>query len=174
MLGWIEDYYTYRPERGTPVIPADVTESTVSDELGNEIHLIHRKGSTPYTIVFCHGNGGNLGSFPDRFELFEQLDASYLSFDYPGYGKSSGRPSEEALYQSGRAVIRHLESALGVSPNQIVLYGLSLGAAVALELACTEEVAGLILESPFTCTHAMGAMIVPILPLFKFLPKRSK
>ena len=65
-----------------------------------------------------------------------------------------------------------MESALGVSPNQIVLYGLSLGAAVALELACTEEVAGLILESPFTCTHAMGAMIVPILPLFKFLPNR--
>jgi fermentation-respiration switch protein FrsA (DUF1100 family) len=90
---------------------------------------------------------------------------SVLIVDYRGYGQSEGRPDEEGLYRDARAAHDHLVRVRGLEPRGIVLYGESLGSAVAAQLAAGSEVGGVVLEAAFTSARDVGQSMFPFLPV---------
>jgi fermentation-respiration switch protein FrsA (DUF1100 family) len=123
-------------------------------------------------VLVCHGNAGNISHRLDRVLLFQtKLKASVFLFDYRGYGKSEGSPDEEGTYADGRAAYQHLRER-GYDPGRIVLFGESLGAAVAVQLAQERPAAALVLESPFTSIPDMAAAVYPFLPLGRLVRTR--
>jgi fermentation-respiration switch protein FrsA (DUF1100 family) len=97
-------------------------------------------------------------------KILHDLDISTLIIDYRGYGKSSGRPSEIKTYHDADAALAWLTKEKKIPPQTILLFGESLGCAPALDLAAREKIGGVILESPFASTAAMGSEIFPWLP----------
>lgn len=133
---------------------------------GTRLHAfwVPREGARA-TLLYLHGNGGNVTSYAGFVvALGERLGVNVLLPDYRGYGRSEGTPSEDGLYQDAEAAWAELTGPLGRAPGEIVIYGLSLGTAVATELAVRHpEAAGLILEAPFTSMRAMVERSVPFL-----------
>jgi alpha-beta hydrolase superfamily lysophospholipase len=86
-------------------------------------------------VLFFHGNAGSIAHRLDYLRMFNQLEFSVLIFDYRGYGKSSGKPTEEGTYQDAEAAWKYLVETRHVAPSSIVIYGESLGGAVAAWLA---------------------------------------
>ena len=120
----------------------------------------------PITVLVCHGNAGNVSHRLDRVLLMhDRLSTDVLLFDYRGFGRSSGRPEEQGTYRDARAAYRYLTHDLGRDPGRIILFGESLGAAVALQLATEVAAAGLVLEAPFTSIPDMAKKVYPFLPL---------
>lgn len=115
-------------------------------------------------ILFCHGNGGNISHRLESLRIFHALGYSTLIFDYRGYGESEGAPDEAGTYLDARAAWRHLTDNLGFAPQEIVLFGRSLGAAVAADLAAEVTPAGLIVESAFTSAPDFAGELFPLLP----------
>ena len=115
-------------------------------------------------ILICHGNGGNISH---RFGLHQALletGASLFAFDYRGYGRSQGRPSEEGTYLDAQAAHEWLRQK-GFAGKNIIVFGESLGGGVASELCLREETGGLILQSTFTSIPDIGAELYPWLPV---------
>lgn len=117
-------------------------------------------------VLFFHGNAGNLSDRAEILLALASLPVQVLMVDYRGYGRSAGRPSEAGLYRDARAAWRYLTAVQGVAPSQIVLYGESLGGAVAIELATAVEPAALIVQSSFTSVPALAARYYPFVPGF--------
>jgi fermentation-respiration switch protein FrsA (DUF1100 family) len=120
---------------------------------------------TRYTLLFCHGNAGNITHRLDSIRQFHDLRLSVFIFDYQGYGRSEGRPGERATYQDARAAWHYLTVERGIPAGKIVLFGRSLGGAVAIELAGVVDPFALIVESCFTSAVDMGTKIYPWLPI---------
>jgi fermentation-respiration switch protein FrsA (DUF1100 family) len=118
-----------------------------------------------YTLLFCHGNAGNITHRLDSIRQFHELRLSVFIFDYRGYGKSDGRPGETATYQDARAAWEYLVSERRLPPGEIVLFGRSLGGAVAIQLAGLVNPFALIVESCFTSAVDMGTKVYPWLPI---------
>ncbi len=116
-------------------------------------------------VLFCHGNAGNISHRLESIAVFHRLGLNVLIFDYRGFGWSGGSPDEEGTYRDAAAAYRHLEEERGVAPERIVIFGRSLGGAVAIELARRKKAAALIVESSFTSAVAMGKLIFPYLPV---------
>lgn len=119
-------------------------------------------------LLFLHGNAGNISHRLASIEQFHRLGLSVLILDYRGYGRSEGSPSEAGTARDARAGWRWLRDTAGLPPGEIVLFGRSLGAAVAANLAgdLKGEVrpAALILESPFRSVPELAQRLYPILP----------
>src|SRR5262249_37012499 len=116
-------------------------------------------------LLFCHGNGGNLSH--RAWEIGEwqrRLGDSVLIFDYPGYGRSDGKPSEQGCYAAADAAYQWLLEEKHVAPEQIVIYGGSLGGAVAVELALRHDHRALVLQDTFTSIPDMAQHQYPWLP----------
>ena len=116
------------------------------------------------TILFCHGNGGNIGYYLNMAVMYHSMGVNCLLFDYSGYGKSEGRPTEQGTYNDAAAAYKWLVDTKRIEPNSIVAHGWSLGGAVAAKLASTEPVRGLILESTLTSASDMAGKLYPIFP----------
>ncbi len=116
------------------------------------------------TVLLLHGNGGNISHRVQKMRLFHDLGLEVLVFDYRGYGRSKGTPSEKGLYADARAAYDYLVAERGGTPAKIILYGESLGSAVAIDLATEKEVGGIILEGPFTCIADMSRRVFAFLP----------
>jgi alpha-beta hydrolase superfamily lysophospholipase len=101
-------------------------------------------------VVFCHGNAGNISNRLETAQALVEMGAGCLMFDYRGYGKSEGSPSETRVYQDGEAAYRWLLKNKASNQENIVIFGRSLGGAVAIELASRLPARGLIVESSFT------------------------
>ena len=128
------------------------------------------------TLLFCHGNGGNVSHRVESLRLLHGLGISTLVFDYSGYGQSEGSPSETATQADARAAWDWLVRN-GIKPERIVLFGRSLGGAVAAGLAAElaaegVQPAGLVMESTFTSVGDMGALIYPWLPVRRLVRDR--
>ncbi len=105
--------------------------------------------ATALTILYFHGNAGNLTNRIENIAFLQQLPANVLAVDYRGYGKSEGRPTEAGVYLDAQAAYDYLFHERGVVPDHLVVLGQSLGVAVAVDLASKRPVAGLILEGGF-------------------------
>jgi uncharacterized protein len=116
-------------------------------------------------LLFFHGNAGNISHRLDSLRIFHGLDLSVLILDYRGYGQSTGRPTEQGTYEDARAAWRYLVEERGVPADRIVLFGRSLGGAVATWLAAEHPPAGLIVESTFRSVPDLAAEIYWFLPV---------
>ncbi len=117
------------------------------------------------TVLVCHGNAGNIGHRLPAIALFHGLGLNVLIFDYRGYGRSQGRPSEIGTYRDARAAWAYLVRGRCLPPSRIAIVGRSLGGAVAAALAAEVRPAGLVLEATFTSLPALGARLYPWLPV---------
>lgn len=117
-------------------------------------------------LLYLHGNAGNISHRAPVGAALARRGMEVLLLDYRGYGRSTGRPSEQGLYEDARTAWRHLASERAVVPGQIVLYGKSLGGAVAAKLASEVQPAGLVLQSTFTSIPDLAAQHYPLVPRF--------
>lgn len=115
------------------------------------------------TLLFFHGNGGNISHRGASVEIFHRLGLNVFIFDYRGYGRSRGKPDENGLYEDARAAWRHLVDERGFDQENIILFGRSLGGAVAAGLAAEIQPGGLILESTFSSARDVAHAVFPIL-----------
>ena len=117
------------------------------------------------TVLFFHGNAGNISHRLDYLPMFQQLGYNTLLFDYRGYGQSSGTPSESGTYLDAQAAWQYLTETRSIAPAQIILFGESLGGSVAAWLAAREHPGLLVLASTFTSVPDLAAEIYPFLPV---------
>lgn len=120
------------------------------------------------TALICHGNAGNLSDRLDLIMIFHKLNMDVFIFDYRGYGDSTGKPSEVGTYRDALAAWKYLTGVKGVSPESILVYGRSLGGAVAVWLAAEVKASALVLEATFTSAVDMAKERFPIFPADKF------
>jgi len=175
MLRSLEAGFIYFPTREYDALPGGLglAAEVLSLESKGGARLagwwIHGKG--PLALLYFHGNGGNASHRLDRAKiLVEQLGLDVVLVDYRGYGKSTGRPDEQGLYADGEA-IWEAAAARGFTPERIVLFGESLGCAVAVETAIRRKSAGGILETPFASIAAMARRYYPFIPPFLIATK---
>lgn len=116
------------------------------------------------TVLFLHGNGGNISHRLDSVLMFHRLGYDMLIFDYRGYGNSGGTPSEEGTYRDAMTAWKYLIEQRHLSSCRIVLFGESMGAAVAAQLAAREKPAALVIASGFTSVPDMAQHLYPYLP----------
>ena len=117
------------------------------------------------TLLFSHGNAGNISHRLDSLRIFNDLGLNVLMYDYRGYGQSTGRPSEQGVYKDAEAAFDWLVEQRDVSPEQVVLFGRSLGGAVSAELATRRPAACLITESTFSSVPDVAAEIYWWIPV---------
>ncbi|TVR29054.1 MAG: alpha/beta hydrolase [Balneolaceae bacterium] len=115
-------------------------------------------------IVLSHGNAGNISYRIDIARTLLDAGAAVLMYDYRGYGKSEGRPSEKGLYKDITAFTEHLKGEKGYPEQNIYMYGRSLGAAVAAYAATKYDLGGLVLDSAFKNLRAMVSDVYPFVP----------
>jgi uncharacterized protein len=146
-----------------------VTELTFASAHGDRIHAWFSapEGWKPLrgAILISHGNGGNLSRMSGRaYRWREPLGRAVLLYDYPGYGKSSGRPSEGGCYAAGEAALQWLIEGQGVPTSEVILVGESMGGAIAVELATQHTVRLLVLNGAFTSFPDMAQVRLPCYP----------
>ena len=171
LLAWgcretVERALIYVPIRELAGTPADFglpyRDVWFEAEDGVRLHGWLIPGARPMTLLWCHGNAGNISHRLDNIrEIHHRLGIGVFIFDYRGYGRSDGSPTEAGLYHDARAARDALVRSLSVPSPQIVYFGRSLGAAVALDLALAHPPLGVILESPFLSVRAMANRTVP-------------
>ena len=155
-------FFPARALHATPDSPYE--ELAIATDDGERLHgwWVPSGAEHARHVLLCHGNGGNVS---DRVPHIAHLNAAgfdVLAFDYRGYGRSTGRPSEAGTYRDARAARRALLER--ADPDRVLYLGESLGAAVALELAHHHPPAGLILQSPFTSVRDMARLHYPVVP----------
>ncbi|TXI19151.1 MAG: alpha/beta hydrolase [Nitrosomonas sp.] len=144
----------------------DYTSVSIATSDGETLHgwwvpVADAKG----TVLFFHGNAGNISHRLDYLPMFKRLGYNTLLLDYRGYGQSSGIPTESGTYLDAQAAWQYVTEVQGITPEQIVLYGESLGGAVAAWLATHEKPSLLVLASTFTSVYDLAEELYPFLPV---------
>ncbi len=162
-------YFPDMPSRELTATPRQIglayesVEFTTDD--GVKLHGWFVPAAEPRgTLLFFHGNAGNISHRLDSLRIFHDLGLSSLILDYRGYGQSEGTPSEEGTYLDAEAALRFLQEQRGVAAGDLIVFGRSLGAAIAAHLASRHRVRALILESAFASVPEMAAALYPFLP----------
>ena len=117
------------------------------------------------TLLFFHGNAGNLSHRLESISIFHDIGLSVFIIDYRGYGRSGGRPSERGTYRDATAAWNYLVDERRLRPDEIIVFGRSLGGAVAAWSAAKVRPAAVILESTFTSVKELGKHYYPYLPV---------
>ena len=167
---FFQERLLYFPLRGIAVTPASrgLTYENVSIETEDGLKIsgwFVPAEQSRGVVLFFHGNAGNISHRLDSLEPFHRLGLSTLIIDYRGYGQSEGKPTEAGTYLDAEAAWRYLVNERHVSPSEIILFGRSLGGAIAAWLAVTHPPQALILESTFTSVPDVAAQAYPILPV---------
>ena len=166
-----ENRLVFFPDPGPVPLPAGLpiepVRLTTPDGVRLSAWLIVPQADTSRWLLIFHGNAGNLGTpgRPEHDRQLRDLGLGLLALDYRGYGDSEGSPSESGLYTDARAAYDYLREVRGIPAGRIVIYGHSLGSAVAIELATQVPAAGLIVEGAFTSVRDRGAEIYPFVPV---------
>ena len=140
-------------------LPVNATENIAA------IYLPNPKAKL--TILYSHGNAEDLGDIRSRLDRLHKLGFQVFAYDYRGYGKSDGQPSEQNAYQDTETAYRYLTEQLKVPPQTIVAYGRSIGGGSATDLASRKPIGGLIVENTFTSAFRV-VLPIPLLPFDKF------
>lgn len=142
----------------------------VGPDSADRIHgwWIPAQGEPTGTLLYLHGNGLNIGANAGQANRFHQMGLSVLLIDYRGYGRSGGAfPSEQAMYADAHVAWDYLVRDRQIPPEQILIYGHSLGGAIAIELASHQpDAAGLIVQSSFTAMQTVVLQHKPYLRIF--------
>lgn len=188
----------YRPLERVPESTPESTRESVREPLrqrgrragdgddglgGAEIHLRTADGlrlhgryfghpAPAATVLFCHGNSSTVHHCLDIAAMYRRLGHAVLLFDYRGYGRSAGRPTEEGTYLDVVAAWEYLRHEHGLAPCDIVVAGRSLGAAIAARLAAQHTPRALVLESAFTSMPEVAARRYPWLPVRRLMRYR--
>lgn len=117
------------------------------------------------TVLFLHGNAGNISHRLDSVAMLHRLGYGTLIFDYRGYGNSGGKPTEQGSYRDAEAAWQYLTVQRHIPSCHIVLFGESIGGAVAAWLAAREKPAALVISSGFTSVPDLGQQLYPFLPV---------
>jgi fermentation-respiration switch protein FrsA (DUF1100 family) len=171
LLVWaVQERLVYFPERSLTTNPRAMgfryEEVALTAEDGVRLHgWFFPTASARSTLLFLHGNAGNVSHRLEKIRLFQNMSLNVLIVDYRGYGKSEGAPNEKGTYLDARAAWNYLTQTRGVAAADIVLYGESLGGAVAANLATQIQPRALIVDSSFTSMTDLGAELYPWLPV---------
>lgn len=139
-LIYFPDYASRRAPAGMQKIPSEAGEIAV-------LHLPNP--SARFTLWFFHGNAESLGDLEPFLLALRDAGYAVFAFDYPGYGQSTGKPTEKTVYASARAARAYLRDVARVPAEKTILFGRSLGGGPAVQMALEERNAGLILQSTF-------------------------
>lgn len=175
--GVIERSFLYFPTRTLDATPADAgmpyEDVTFVTTDGLRLHGWYVPGSGAVTVLWFHGNAGNIGTrVPWLHDLHRATGFAIFLFDYRGYGRSEGRPSEAGLYRDADAALAHLHADPRVDPDRVVYLGRSLGSAIAIELATRRPPLALVLEAPFPSLRWLADQVYPWLPVTRWLHER--
>ncbi len=166
-----QDRIVYHPTRTIARTPADagMPYEEVAFAAADGVRLsgwfVPAAGPRRGTLLFCHGNTGNISDPVESLAMYRSLGLDVLAFDYRGYGRSEGRPSEGGTYLDAEAAWRHLVEDRGVPSGSIVVLGRSLGGAIAAHLAAAHRPRALVVESAFCSAPDLCAQKVPWLPV---------
>jgi fermentation-respiration switch protein FrsA (DUF1100 family) len=140
----------FQPDRHLPPPPPGIEERWMHTADGVRLHAWYA-GGTPSapTLIWSHGNGGNIAGRADVLLALAAHGLNVLAYDYRGYGKSDGWPTEEGVYLDAQAAYDS-ERCRGTLPQRLVAFGESLGGAVCIQLACTRHCAAIVVVSTFT------------------------
>lgn len=178
MLDWIETKLMYpAPDR----LDGDwnpmwlrFEDVAIPSRSGNAIHAWFLPHANPRcSILFCHGNGEHLAYLSEELDfLRRRLRANVLSFDYPGYGNSRGKPCEPGILRDAECVLNWLSERIRCPSASVVLWGRSLGGAVAVHLAARFGARCLVLDRTFDSMVEVAAAHFPWLPVRLLLRNR--
>jgi fermentation-respiration switch protein FrsA (DUF1100 family) len=169
-LYFMQSKFVYCPIRELPYTPAELNLDfenvyfRTSDKLQLHGWFVPAPDST-LTVLYCHGNGGNIMFYLDTVNLLNQSGLNCFIFDYRGYGQSRGKPSEAGTYLDARAAFRWLTKNKKIPREQIIIFGWSLGSPVAAYLAGKSIPRGLVLEGAFTSYRDIGSCYYPYIPV---------
>ncbi len=171
-LRQVETAVTYHPVNYAPgpewKLPAGAEDVWFDGKNGAKLNgwLIRPQNQpTIGTVMFCHGNGGNLTNVSSLAGRLAERGLEVLIFDYRGYGRSEGELSDEwGLYADGDAAYDYLTKTRGVNPERLTIYGQSLGTTVAVDVASRRQCAALVVESGLSSASEMADVTVPWLP----------
>ena len=173
MWRWFEHHQVYHPDRILIATGAELgrpfEDLSLDTSDGIELHgwfypANQDSARGKWAALVCHGNAGNISHRLELCAALLQSGLNVLLFDYRGYGRSGGRPSEEGTYLDAEAAYDWLRRRGFVGGN-IVAFGESLGGGIATALAIRKPIGGLVLESSFSCIFDLGAEIFPWLPV---------
>ena len=141
-------------------------QKSLRGSVQSESSLLTGPGSnSQFTVLFCHGNGGNIMHRLDSINFFSELGLSCFIFDYRGYGKSEGKTTEEGTYLDVMAAYGWLIREKKISPDDIIIFGRSLGGSIAAHLAAKVKAGSLVIESAFTSYADIGKKFYPYMPV---------
>ena len=170
-------YFPELPSRQVDATPADIGLAfqavTLRTADGEALAGWFVPASTARgTLLYLHGNGGNIGHRLDQIEVFHRLGLNVFIIDYRGYGASSGKPSEDGTYQDALAAWTYLTQQKRLAPERIVLFGESLGGSIAAWLAARQPPAGLVIYASFTSVPEMAQALYPMFPASRLVRYR--
>ncbi len=162
--------FIYYPERQLVATPSQfgLNYEPVSFEADDGVRLSGwylETNPARDVLLFFHGNAGNISHRMVSLQLFNRLGLSTFIIDYRGYGESEGKPSEAGTYLDAEAAWRYLVEERKVDPSQIVIFGRSLGAAIASYIASKHTPRALIIESAFTSVADLAGRYYPFMPV---------
>jgi len=175
----VERSLIYYPTRRLEATPRDYglafEEVRLAAEDNVRLHGWYVPGRRPVTLLWCHGNAGNISHRLENLRLIhDRLGVGVLIFDYRGYGESEGVPSEVGTYRDARAFRAWQRRHPLAGPTPVVYFGRSLGAAVATTLAAEDPPTALILETPFASVRAMASVTLPVVGYLAGLLLRTR
>jgi fermentation-respiration switch protein FrsA (DUF1100 family) len=184
---WIQDSLVFQPTHGYTDLPESrgLRHEDVALDIAKNITVrgwfVHAVGTPQATILYLHGNGGDLSSYMTDISQLAKNGFDSLSIDYEGYGASSGRPSEANTYRDAAAAWTWLTTQRGLPSGHMAIWGYSLGGGVATQLAEAHAPGALVLQSTFTSLPDVGALRFYWLPVhlithnfFESLARMSK
>ena len=171
LLRWREPHMIYYPTREIEQTPdrlgwkyEDVL-LTASDGVRINGWFVPAGREAKLTILFFHGNAGNMSHRFEKLATLRELGADVFMIDYRGYGRSEGTPNEQGTYRDAQAAYEYLTKQRNIDPRRIVVYGESLGSAIAVDLAAKQPVGGVITEEAFTSVGDVGQRMFPFMPV---------
>jgi fermentation-respiration switch protein FrsA (DUF1100 family) len=170
ILYFMQPMFLYHPTPDVLFTPGelgmDFEEALFTTQDGLELSgwYIPNEGAE-LTLLFCHGNAGNITHRLDSVNIFRELGVNCFIFDYRGYGNSEGKPTEEGTYLDAKAAFEWLRENKKAGAHNVIIFGRSLGASIATQLASQVKPRGLIVESGFTSYANMGQKIYPYMPV---------
>jgi fermentation-respiration switch protein FrsA (DUF1100 family) len=173
LLFFFQERLIFMPYRELEPVRVEHQELWLDSAEGQRVHawwLPARDLGSRGALLFCHGNAGNISHREESLLFFRELGFSVLIFDYPGYGKSEGSPSQRGSSAAADAAYAWLLGEGGFAPEQVLVFGRSLGGAVAALLAGRQKAEGrapgqLVIESSFASLVSVAQRQYPWLPV---------